>query len=61
MYVNSVKISVVIVDESTSQDSRQLVFATQSLIEGTDGHGDSLQTKLHKRTLQKDIKAMRER
>ena len=54
------KISVVIVDESTSQDSRQLVFATQSLIEGTDGHGDSLQTKLHKRTLQKDIKAMRE-
>ena len=51
---------MVIVDESSSQDSRQLVFATQSLIEGTDGQGDSLQTKLHKRTLQKDIKAMRE-
>ena len=50
--------SVVIVDETTSDESRQLLFATQTLERGPHSHQDSLKTQLHKRTLQKDIKLM---
>jgi len=50
--------SMVIVDETTSDESRQLLFATQTLERGPHSHQDSLKTQLHKRTLQKDIKLM---
>jgi len=50
--------SMVIVDEPTSDASRQLLFATQTLERGPHTHQDSLKTQLHKRTLQKDIKLM---